>query len=231
MRRKYRRLLKIASLICALAISLHGINWLAKAAVDREYNAIINGSKKVEYVSNTNSAKQDNLTAPQHDSCRPKNSGEATIAATATDSRGYSYALWLYEPKSTNTERGTDHEDTRTRVTSLFGEACGIAYDSSYGSVITERVPLSVARSLTKQLFQSLAETSGGIEQFKTEIMQNLEHSREVRESGRRSMSAEMPDYTSVEIWALNEIGITIPDGYYELIDIDDRWAYDYEVP
>ena len=168
--------------------------------------------EKVEYVSNTNSAKQDNLTAPQHEIAVGRRIVVSQLLLQLQQTRVVTpMRLWLYEPKSTSTERGTDHEDTRTRVTSLFGEACGIAYDSSYGSVITERVPLSVARSLTRELFQSLAETSGGIEQFKTEILQNLEYSREVRESGRRSMSAEMPTYTSVEIWALNEIGIAIP--------------------
>ena len=230
MNRKYLRIIKIASAGFFLTISLHGVNWLAKAALERDYSSAMGNGTKTEYVSNT--IQDTNPEHTPHLHCAPENSVSSTIVGTQTDSRGVPYAMWLYEPASEDEEMGTDSgsENSVLMVTSLFGQACGLAYNANYGGYITERVPLSVARSLTSQLFKYFSDNAGGFEQFKTDILQTLEYSYDMRASGRRFMDSEEPTYTSVEIWAFNDIGITIPTDYYKLVDIDDKWIYDYKV-
>lgn len=112
------------------------------------------------------------------------------------------YQLWEY----------TGDNGYETRATLLFGEVCGVAYAPIYGDEITDRIPLAGARSLTVQMLEQKIEDSGGIENFEAELTTTLS---EV-EGGK-------PELTSVYVWALNEIGVEIPEDLYIERKIDER--------
>lgn len=95
---------------------------------------------------------------------------------------------------------------------------------------ITDTVPLEVARSLTFQYIDAIAESQGGMDAYKANILRSFEvdeSAAHVGEYGEElEVERDVPLIDSVILWAYEVHGIELPEGSYEVLDIDDEWDY-----
>lgn len=140
-------------------------------------------------------------------SCLPQSATNAsqTASETATEQAGnvtheLSYHLFKYD------RRG----EYQIAVILDFKGICGLAYDSGLGLAMSEMVPIPVAQSLVLQDYQAIAEEVGGIEELKRLILEDL----------TPSLDGTLPRFPPERIWALTQIGISLPEGKYTVEEI-----------
>jgi hypothetical protein len=93
-----------------------------------------------------------------------------------------------------------------------FNGVCGTSYNSAWGQTLSEQVDMSVARSLRLQAYRTIAESIGGIEALKQEVMQSVEEP---------SLDGSLPSFSPENIWALEQLGIFPPEGSYTVQEIE----------
>ncbi|MGB3766578.1 MAG: hypothetical protein WA947_08460 [Phormidesmis sp.] len=135
------------------------------------------------------------------------------------------FQMWLYQDENLGIPV--------TNVTKVTNQdICVLAY-SQYDEAITNRVPLEVARSLTLQLHQKLADISGGVEAYKANFLASVNDEGEGYDfdpstpGNNDSNRDQTIEINSVDKWALEQLGIALPEGRFRVIDIDDAWQYD----
>ena len=143
------------------------------------------------------------------------------LVGEQVDKRNLLYQMWYH-----------DVPENYFTVTVMFGEACGIAYHQ-YDEAITNRVPLEVARSLTLQFYQKLADVQGGVSAYQKFLNESYvaatveEHELDSSFRSGSPTEHQLAIVTSVEAWAYEQMGITLPKGTYQVLNIDDAWIYD----
>lgn len=91
-----------------------------------------------------------------------------------------------------------------------FKGICGLAYDSGFGLALSEMVPVPIAQSLVLQDYQTIAEEIGGVEELKRLILDDL----------TPSLDGTLPRFPPERIWALAQMGISLPEGKYTVEEI-----------
>ncbi len=175
------------------------VNWLPYSGSD--------SLPEAELVASTVGSDSD------YPSCLPPLIEDAQMIAEQIDKRGYTYEMWRYS------YREDYHDDGfNVRIILMFGDACGIAYDPQIDAAITDRIQLGSARALTRQMYEYLIDLAGGVDTFRDSLVASL--SRE-----RRSPHGPV-ELTSVNIWALADLGIEVPEALYTVRDIDHEYQY-----
>lgn len=87
---------------------------------------------------------------------------------------------------------------------------CGASYSSWAAETITTRIPLSVARALTKQKFETIIDEDfdGDPEAYEDEVLDVIK----VDIVEDLTTPTYIPKLTSVEVWVLGEVGIELPE-------------------
>lgn len=173
---------------------------------------------KAENTTTFTSAKQSE--PDPHEICRPYGSRTAEIIARATDSKDEEHVLWKYTKGG-----GEGHTDAGdnffTEVTTLLAPTvCGNSYNPFVDSAITDRIELDTARSLMLQMYQHLIDQAGGKAEYEREFA-------EILDDRRLSYPDDDITFTSVDVWAWNELGINTPSDQYQVVDIDNNYKYD----
>lgn len=139
--------------------------------------------------------------------CLPEDTANVrqTASETTTEQAGnvthkLSYHLFKYN------QRG----EYQIAVILDFKGICGLAYDSGLGLAMSEMVPTPIAQSLVLQDYQSVAEEVGGIEELKRLIIESL----------TPSLNGTLPRFPPERIWALKQLGISLPEGKYTVEEI-----------
>lgn len=207
MKRKYKRFLTVLALACLSVVLINRIDYATglKANTSSQANA-----KAIALVAQQTS--QD-----PHEACKPYGSRTAEIIGRAVDSSEDEHVSWLYtRGKVGNTDAG---ENFFFKVTTLTGPVCGVSYDPSIDTAITDRIELNAARSLSLQSYQHSINAAGGIENFRTDFKANLDE--------RNLDPFERPKFTSVDVWVWKQIRLNVPSDQYILQDIDSNYKYD----
>ena len=203
--------------VTSLVVVSKGVQIAINADVQR---LSADAAPKVELIA----ATTNHLTKQGEDTCVPTTNPEAELIGEEQGDRG-TYRLWVYQVPTSGR--------INQQVTIDFGEACGTAYDQRFDEAVTNRIPLETARSLTLQLFQNRVEIAGGIEAYRDIFLASF---NEAEDSSSHPYLPNEEDreeklvLTSVELWALNELGIVPPAGSYDTRDIDEAWEYDYDL-
>lgn len=106
--------------------------------------------------------------------------------------------------------RLTVNGESVLRVNTLFGEACGLAYDSRYDRIFSDQVSMDIAEQLSLLLYQRSIDQAGGIAAFQAALAAEL-----ADDDGHYGGSYYAPE----DVWALNQLGIRLPAGEYELLE------------
>lgn len=198
-----------------------GFHWINKADVDANTFANYADShnhSKVSLVSfNANKVQPEDVAC---ESIRNKIASgiEVEMVGTTTDGRGITYRMWYYEHQA----------QFFTIVSAELGNQCGLAFSSGLETYITERVPLAVARDLTTQFYRKIVNAQGGVESYEQNVRASLAppNSNHQHSSVHTNQPQSGLPITSVDEWAMNEIGIILPPGTFTVTDIDDEWQY-----
>lgn len=193
MKIRHKKFIAVITTIASLIIGFHSLTKGYEASI-----AKYPSSPGAELVSFGQKSTSEGIRGRE---CLSDNITDVQLLGEYEDSIAL-YQLWEY----------TGENGYEMSATLLFGKVCGIAYDPAYGDEITDRIPLAGARSLTVQLLEQKIEESGGIENFEAELTATLS---EV-EGGK-------PELTSVYVWALNELGVEVPENLYTVRAIDER--------
>lgn len=140
----------------------------------------------------------------------------------STDSRGFPYTMWFY----------VDQASFVTPVTVMFGDKCGMAFMPGVNEYMTERVPLDVSRQLTLQFYEAIATAQGGLDEYREHIQSTFSNPESLDQGSGLADNSEAGSgaiITSLDKWALDQLDIALPEGTYTIIDIDDRWQYEYD--
>jgi hypothetical protein len=211
---KNKRFVIILGLVASVVVSFRGVNTLIAADIN-------NYTKKdsAELVSLFKSEiGDDELCSPISDS------NTAVLVGEEQGTHGI-YRMWTYR----DPEQGTDIK----RVSMRFGDMCATMYDSRVDDAITNRVPLIIARNLTLDAIRKIAEEQGGLEAYRQNILNSYTEMLEddlgphPLRPDAPSDNGQLPIITSVDLWALNEVGVILPMNTYEVNNIDDAWIYD----
>lgn len=104
------------------------------------------------------------------------------------------------------------------RTTTLFGTACGLANDSRYIQVPYENVPEEIAETIAVQSLQHDIEERGGLEAYRADLIEGLQPD---------GMSAgRLPRFSSIDVKAWAEVGLTVPANLYETIEFEESEPY-----
>lgn len=211
MKRRYKRFLTVLALACLSVVLVNRIDYTTglNANADSHTNA-----EAVAVVA------QQTVQDP-HEACRPYGSRTAEIIARAVDASGDEHVFWIYTRGEVgNTDAG---ENFFFKITTLSGQVCGVSYDPSIDTAITDRIELNAARSLSLQSYQHSVNAAGGIKNFRADFKADLEE--------RNLDPFERPKFTSVDVWVWKQIELSVPSDQYVLQGIDSNYKYDESGP
>lgn len=149
--------------------------------------------------------------------CTPDGSRNAKIIGRATDADGDEHVLWTYQrSKPGHTETGGHFS---IEVTTLLAQSvCGTSYSPFVDAAITNRIELNTARALTLQSYQHDIDEAGSFDSFKSQFLENLRQ--------RNFHPFDKPSFTSVDVWAWQQINLEVPSDQYALKNIDHSYQY-----
>ena len=96
-------------------------------------------------------------------------------------------------------------EHSVLRIHGLYGTTCLYAYDERYNDTLADDLSQEDAQQLSLVLYQLQIEELGSLEALQAQFDTQAAELARYGESGY---------FTAEEIWALEELGIDIPDGY-----------------
>lgn len=131
------------------------------------------------------------------------------------------FQMWLYQDPNTMML-----ETTVSKV--MVSGICGLAYTPN-DEAITNRVPLDIARQLRLQSYEVLIEQAGGLEAYQAHVTGAFDGTGHIHGPHDGEDNNYLIKIESVDKWALDQLGIELPAGTYEIVDIDDAWQYDYD--
>ncbi|MGB7084341.1 MAG: hypothetical protein WBD47_02215 [Phormidesmis sp.] len=139
--------------------------------------------------------------------CQPEGAADLTLIAEETGEHDV-FQVW----------RMTIDGQLVERTTTLFGTACGLANDSRYIRFPYEYVPREVAENLSIQVLRYNVDTAGGLEAYRTRLIENLQPD---------GMSGGiLPRFSSIDVQAWEEVGLTVPSDLYEVIEYQESEPY-----
>ncbi len=113
-----------------------------------------------------------------------------------------------------------------------FESVCGITYTTAWGETLSEHVAMDVARSLRLQSYRTIAESIGGIEELRKEVLAPDDYVGGGDFGGvefggvdfggtdpSREESLQM--FPPENIWALHQLGIYPSEGTYTIQEIE----------
>lgn len=218
MTRLHRKVLSIALLVAAVVIGLDAISNAIEADINQgTYSSRSKDTVLVNVVNGGFTKSEEDLTCSLL--TNPTDYPNAQLVGTEDGTHG-TYSLWLYEhPITTQSLR---------HVSMNYGGMCGIAFEEDFGGVITNRVPLDIARSLVYQMYSHFAERAGGVDVYGGRMLASISDNSGQGNHGYVDPALDQKlSIDSVDLWALNQLGINFPAGSYHLIDIDNAWQYD----
>lgn len=108
--------------------------------------------------------------------------------------------------------RLTSDREVFLRVNTLFGEACGLAFDGRSDRIFSDQVSMDIAQRLSLLFYQNQVNELGGIEKLEAIILEDIENAEHSHEGGPVF-------YPPESIWALRQLGIILPEGEYEVLE------------
>ncbi len=211
-----KRTKKIALIAGGVALIVVFFNVLVKAIASDVNTLMFNQNPSAQLVSTQARQKEND----KHQTCAPSEPKQNVRLMGEQQGPNGLYQIWFY-----------DKDDWPYQEVSIaFGEACGIAYNEEVDDEITNRVPLNIARSLKLQLYEKVVEDFGGVEAYTDFMVGSFDAETLDGNHGHgASESTKLIPISSVDYWALQRVGIELPEDRLEVINIDDKWDYDYE--
>ncbi|MEM6453183.1 MAG: hypothetical protein AAF703_23060 [Cyanobacteria bacterium P01_D01_bin.105] len=222
MKKRYQKLGLIAVGVALLVMGFNALMTAIEIDVER---GLVMSQPKAELVFHRLVTKVTKVTKGNDGidrmRCIPNGHSDARAMGEVYGEHGF-YQIWWYQEND-----GRFYQE----VSLMFGESCAVVYGEQFDAAITNRVPLDVARALTVQFYQVIAEGFGGIEIYREHMTSSSSDDIEVENSADLPVpggeTEVLPEITSVDLWALQELGIILPPKTYSVLDIDDAWQYE----
>lgn len=140
--------------------------------------------------------------------CQPEGATDLTLIAEA-DGSHETFQVWRMNIEGQLVER----------TTTLFGTVCGLANDSRYFRFPYESVPREVAEKLAIQMLKYNIDSAGGLEVYRTDLMEHLQPD---------GLSGDtLPRFSSIDVEAWKQIGLSVPAELYEVIEYQETEPYE----
>ena len=198
--RQIKRYLALGAATVALVISV--------SAASRAFNLTPNYpaspiSAETQLVADRAQMSSEELGA----TCQPEGSTDLVLVAEASNEHSL-HQVWRMSIDGQLVER----------TTTLFGTACGLANDSRYIRFPYEYVPREVAEKLSLQVLQYNIDNAGGLEAYRTSLIEGLQPDGM---SGGR-----LPRFSSIDVQSWEKVGLNVPSNLYEVIEYQETKPY-----
>ncbi|MEO0644902.1 MAG: hypothetical protein AAFZ17_01900 [Cyanobacteria bacterium J06650_10] len=217
-RRNRKTIILSAVVITTICLALSGIGrwFLRTTAAQEKGNAIV---EAVEVVNFGEQVDAEDLPCDLWQVAA--NNGPLNRVASLEHATGH-WTMW--------SQASTNASAPQIYVSKILENGlCVLPYTPAV-THITDTVPLEVARALTFQYIEVIAESQGGMDAYKANILRSFEvdeHAAHVGEYGEPlEAERDIPLIDSVILWAYEAHGIELPEGSYEVLDIDNEWDY-----
>lgn len=194
---------------------------LIKADVNNSWNVSLNASQPPATL--VSSRKQDTRVVCEVIQARIDR-GESVRLLSVADDGDRQYQMWDYiDPR--NIPRISVTTTINSDQTCFGMPVTGYEYA---GTPITETIPLDIARELILGAHEIGMAEAGGLAEYQQIMDRTFIFDGTNLFAGEGGVpQTPIVKIDSVNVWALTELGVSLPEGRYEIVNIDDAWKYE----